>query len=584
LHLPLVGLLTAVGSFLATDTALAAAAAPSQEITAWVEGIASSPLSTLALLAFIAAFTLISEDLACIGAGLLAARGIISTPEAVLAAAVGIYLGDLLLYLSGYLLGAAALQKAPLRWLISEQRVKQSRALFERRGMALIFASRFIPGTRTATFIAAGIVRAKFTRLALVFAAAVMLWTPLLVVSAQLIGEQIIDYVDLYSQNALWIFVVVLLCLTLLVKTLRPLLSWRGRRVLLGRWRRIVRWEFWPYYVINSVIFFYVLFLGFCRYRQPTLFTLANPAIFPDSGFIGEKKSTIMAGLPPESLGKWRLIDGTLSCEEKQLAISTFITEERLTYPVVLKPDTGQRGQGVKICRSDRHVEEWLAKHDDDFLVMEFLPGEEFGVFYYRYPEASSGQIMGITIKRQPEVTGDGESTLEELILGDERAVCMAEVYCKALGEQLLTIPEKGEKILLVEVGAHALGTIFLDGRELNSPHLLRAIEEFVPSYRGYYFGRFDLKAPSAEHLQQGKDLKIIEFNGVTSEASYIYDPRHSIFFAWRTLMNQWRIAFAIGRQNHARGLEPMGLLAFLRHWVTGGRCLKTSSRPKAPG
>ena len=133
------------------------------------EEYAAQSSSRFTLLLIIAAATMISEDLACIAAGLLAARSIISPLEAIVASGLGIYIGDILLYLTGYLIGLKALHHPPLKWFVSEHRVQQCRTLFERRGLGLIFMSRFLPGTRTATFLAAGLVRVNLVKLLVVF-------------------------------------------------------------------------------------------------------------------------------------------------------------------------------------------------------------------------------------------------------------------------------------------------------------------------------------------------------------------------------------------------------------------------------
>jgi hypothetical protein len=59
--------------------------------------------------------------------------------------------------------------------------------------------------------------------------------------------------------------------------------------------------------------------------------------------------------------------------------------------------------------------------------------------------------------------------------------------------------------------------------------------------------------------------MKIIELNGVTSEATHIYDPRLSLFEAYRVLFRQWRIAFEIGDLNRAQGIRPTALRELLR-------------------
>lgn len=536
------------------------------------EEYAAQSSSRFTLLLIIAAATMISEDLACIAAGLLAARSIISPLEAIVASGLGIYIGDILLYLTGYLIGLKALHHPPLKWFVSEHRVQQCRTLFERRGLGLIFMSRFLPGTRTATFLAAGLVRVDLVKLLVVFGLAVVIWTPILVLSTVLIGRQVITYIDIYSGWALWVFLFLLVLIFTITRLIVPLFTWRGRRLLLSRWRRLSNWEFWPFYVTNVVTFVYVLYTGLVKYRRATLFTLTNPAIKPDSGFIGERKSSIFRGLGQEYVGRWRLVGAASDIQDRLDLLHSFMADHSLDYPIVLKPDAGQRGQGVKICPDLETARQWLEQAERDYLIMEYLPGEEFGVFYYRLPDQPRGRIFSINRKKLLHVVGDGKSTLEELILRDERAVCMAPMFFENLEADLLDIIPEGQTRQLGQVGTHSRGSLFLDGADLISPELLDRIECIVENYSGFYFGRFDFKAPSEEDLREGKNLKVIELNGLTSEATHIYDPKNSIFYAWKTLIDQWSIAFEIAEANLKKGLQPMPLAEFISHWRRGGR------------
>lgn len=536
------------------------------------EEYAAQSSSRFTLLLIIAAATMISEDLACIAAGLLAARSIISPLEAIVASGLGIYIGDILLYLTGYLIGLKALHHPPLKWFVSEHRVQQCRTLFERRGLGLIFMSRFLPGTRTATFLAAGLVRVDLVKLLVVFGLAVVIWTPILVLSTVLIGRQVITYIDIYSGWALWVFFFLLALIFTITRLIVPLFTWRGRRLLLSRWRRLSNWEFWPFYVTNVVTFVYVLYTGLVKYRRATLFTLTNPAIKPDSGFIGERKSAIFKGLGQEYVGRWRLVGAASDIQDRLDLLHSFMADHSLDYPIVLKPDAGQRGQGVKICPDLETARQWLEQAERDYLIMEYLPGEEFGVFYYRLPDQPRGRIFSINRKKLLHVVGDGKSTLEELILRDERAVCMAPMFFENLEADLLDIIPEGQTRQLGQVGTHSRGSLFLDGADLISPELLDRVERIVENYSGFYFGRFDFKAPSEEDLREGKNLKVIELNGLTSEATHIYDPKNSIFYAWKTLIDQWSIAFEIAEANLKKGLQPMPLAEFISHWRRGGR------------
>ena len=553
-------------------SACGADAGSAHGVIAQLEQYAAQSGNQLTVLAAIALATLISEDLACIAAGLLAAQAIISLPGAVAASAIGIYVGDILLYLTGYLVGIVALDHPPLKWFIKAKTVEQCKMLFERRGVSLIIASRFLPGTRTATFFAAGLVNVNLVKLMVFFAIAVVLWTPLLVIASMYVGREVVHYADGYRQHALWIFLGLLLILYAATRLVVPLFSWRGRRLLLSKWRRIRHWEFWPYYVTNSVTFLYALYLGCFRYRQPTLFTVVNPSMKPDSGFIGERKSAIFKEVPQDALGRWLLVEAGKPAADRRAIFTQFMRRHSLDYPVVLKPDRGQRGIGVSVCRSQEDAFRWLGDIEDDFIIMEFHPGEEFGVFYYRFPGERLGKIFSITRKKHLFVVGDGRHTLEELILQHGRALSMAPLFLKRLQADLLRIVPAGESVQLGNVGAHSLGTLFLDGSYLISDQLLMAVEKIARPYRGFYFGRFDVKAASEKDLREGNNLKVIEVNGVTSEATHIYDPSNSLLYGWKTLMQQWDIAFQIASCNAQNGHQPMSLKAFVAHWMNGGR------------
>jgi hypothetical protein len=93
-------------------------------------------------------------------------------------------------------------------------------------------------------------------------------------------------------------------------------------------------------------------------------------------------------------------------------------------------------------------------------------------------------------------------------------------------------------------------------------------IHEVSASFTGFYFGRYDLKAPSLEDFRAGRELRVLELNGVTSEATSIYDPKNSLWQAYRVLFEQWRLAFEIGHRNRQRG-EPVTSVGELLRLLT---------------
>lgn len=103
------------------------------------------------------------------------------------------------------------------------------------------------------------------------------------------------------------------------------------------------------------------------------------------------------------------------------------------------------------------------------------------------------------------------------------------------------------------------------------TPELGAAIERISRSFEGFYFGRYDIRVRSEDDLRAGIGLKVIELNGATSEATHIYDPRYSVFDAWRTLREQWTILFSIAAANRSRG-APTTSVGDLLHALTAYR------------
>lgn len=421
----------------------------------------------------------------------------------------------------------------------------------------MVLLSRFVPGSRL-LYVAAGVLRAPLRPIVLALAAASIVWTPLLVGLSRATGGAVVAWLERYEAWALVAVLVSAAVTLLVVKVVVPAFTWRGRRLLLSRWRRWTRWEFWPVWLFNLPVFLHWLRLG-VAHRNLALFTAANPGM-PAGGFVLESKSEILGALPPAVVPRFERIELPDDTAGRLEAIESARRRLGLEYPFVGKPDVGERGAGVAILRNAAGVEHWLHAAPPSVLVQEYAPGEEFGVFYVRRPSQASGAIFSITAKRFPAVTGDGSSTLERLILADDRAVCMAPLYLERNADRLDSVPAAGERVELTDIGNHCRGTLFRDGRALATPELTAAVDAIARAVPGFYFGRFDLRCPSVEALRAGRDLRIIELNGVTSEATHIYEPGASLLAGWRTLFEQWRLAFEIARENVERGARPTRL------------------------
>jgi len=522
-------------------------------------------MSPIVLIGLIAAATLVSEDLTCIGAGVLVAQGRIGFTLGAFACFFGIFVGDVLLFFAGRYLGRPVLKRAPLKWFVNARDVEKSSAWFSRRGLAVIFTSRFVPGARLPTYFAAGLLNTRFWWFALYFLLAGVVWAPLLVGLSGVLGAEIIESAMLEGQSIFIRALAAAFIIYVAAKLITRLWTYKGRRLLLAKWRRLTRWEFWPAWFFYIPVICYVAFLAL-KHRSLTLFTSSNPAIV-GGGFVGESKVEILRGLSGSAglVAHASLIESSLNADAGIASARSFMADNRLSFPIVLKPNKGQRGSGVAVIRSEVELEDYLTHTVVDTIIQEYVPGFEFGVFYYRRPSEQQGRIFSITEKRFPIVTGDGASTLEHLILKDERAACMARYYFDKQREHLLDIPVEGEPVQLVELGTHSRGALFLDGSWVKTAALEQVFDEISKGFEGFYFGRFDVRAPSIDEFKRGKGFKIIELNGVTSEATHIYDPKNGLVAAYKVLFEQWRLAFEIGAENRERGTKATSVGALLR-------------------
>ncbi|MGE9290388.1 MAG: alpha/beta fold hydrolase, partial [Puniceicoccales bacterium] len=501
----------------------------------------------LALILFLATFA--SEDLTCVIAGILAAAGTLSFTVATTACFLGIMVGDLVIFFGGRLFGAQAVRYPPFRWVLTPERLESAQQWFRRRGGIVILTTRFIPGSRLAVYFSAGMARAHTSQFLFYFFIAAAIWTPIVVGLAMLVGNPLLQFFAKFEHWALPGLIGLVLLLLFLTKVVAPLFTARGRRLSYGFWKRKLRWEYWPRWVFYPPVVLWVIYLGF-KFRKPSLFTGANPGM-EGGGIAFESKRQIYA-LLAHGNGKIAATLALRPCENPEESlpeIRTFQESLPQAYPLVCKPDYGERGEGVSIVHNETELLEALKIAAPNPIVQEFIPGLEYGIFFEKKPSEPTGRITSITRKIHTSVRGDGTSTLEELILNDSRAVCSFPHFEKIHRHNLRSIPPPGEEYELAALGSHCRGSLFLDGAPLLTPQLTETINQIFAGVEGLCFGRLDVKCPSDDDLQNGNPITVLEFNGITSEPTHIYDPQHSLWYAYRVVFAQWKRAFEIAAE-----------------------------------
>jgi membrane protein DedA with SNARE-associated domain len=121
----------------------------------WLLSFAQSPwLLCLGL----AVLTFALEDAAILAGVGVAHRGLLPLETAIAAVAMGIILGDLLLYAAGL----AARRSAWVEARLGGPRMRTAGARLSRNLVAAVLIARVVPGLRTVTYAAAGLFQANF--------------------------------------------------------------------------------------------------------------------------------------------------------------------------------------------------------------------------------------------------------------------------------------------------------------------------------------------------------------------------------------------------------------------------------------
>jgi len=320
---------------------------------------------------------------------------------------------------------------------------------------------------------------------------------------------------------------------------------------------KLFHWEYWPSLAFYWLLLF-LLPIDAVRSRHGAYFMAANPGI-DFSGLGLESKMATVEKIPPAVRPVTVLVHPHASSGQLTEQLNT----AGLQFPLIAKPNIGYRGL---LVRKIRHLDEliaYLQRYPTDFLLQELLDfPEEIGVLYYRFPDASQGDVTSLTLKEFLALTGDGRHSIRQLAEKDERAILQLQRLETQMGSRLERVPAAGERVPLGIVGNHAKGTRFINGHAQIDDRLRAVMDRLAGQIEGFYYGRFDIKCESLESFKNGGPFKVIEVNGICSEPTHIYDP-HRISYpgALRTIIRHWKLIRKISEINRRKGHPCMPVL-----------------------
>lgn len=317
---------------------------------------------------------------------------------------------------------------------------------------------------------------------------------------------------------------------------------------------RLTHWEYWsPRAIYLPLAPFWLYFA--LRNRRLFFFENANPGL-PFGGMAMTPKHQIYQKFPSRYIPETILVDSADDPQKK-------FRQTTLQFPVVAKPDHGLKGLGVEILQNEQALRAYQKKYRLPFLIQEKVPySREVGIFYCRYPNQATGFITGIVHKEFLHVTGDGKRTLEKLVQSSYRTRSQQGRIRQFWEHEWSQVIEAGTTMTLLPIGSHTRGAEFTDFSRITTPQLTSCIDGIARQLTGFYYGRFDILFQDEDSLRKGENFKIIELNGAMSEPTHMYDPRYSIWFAWREIIRHWKILSNIALQNRKKMITKTSFLA----------------------
>ncbi len=317
---------------------------------------------------------------------------------------------------------------------------------------------------------------------------------------------------------------------------------------------RITHWETWPF--ILKYIPISPAWLWYCiRSGSFWFFTPSNPTL-TFGGFEGESKKEMYDQLPTGSYPRSIYISYALSFNE----VEKQARENKFNYPFAVKPDVGMKGF---LFRQINNAEEFRLYHNKmptDYIIQDLITYPiEVSVFYYRFPNELKGTVSGFLKKEIMQVTGDGKSSLLELILAYPRVRFMLEEMKSKHEIRLHDIIPQGEVYPL----SYALN-LSRGGKMVSLAHekdekLVKLFDDLSHYSKYFFYGRYDIKCASIEDLKGGKNYSILEFNGSGAEPHHVYGNGNNLFQAYKIILKHWNVLYKISRYNHARGIKYWG-------------------------
>ena len=318
---------------------------------------------------------------------------------------------------------------------------------------------------------------------------------------------------------------------------------------------RITDWHNWPFYLFYSPIS-YAWVWYYLKTRSLWFYTASNPTL-AFGGFEGEAKSRIYKQLPQALCPQSIYIHPSLPFTE----VVSQIYFSKINYPFVVKPDIGMMGLLFRKIENEQQLKIYHSQMPATYIIQEFVDMPcEVSVFYYRMPSSNTGTITAFIEKILLEVTGNGTSTLKELICNHPEASMFLSKIKKQYSNKLQTILPKGDTFCISHVANLYHGARFIDHTDKVTTTLCNIFDN-ISNQTQFMYGRYDIKCHSVEDVLHGRNFIILEFNGAGSVPNHIHAGKYNLLSAYKEILRHWKAMYEISRDNYKMGIKYWSFL-----------------------
>ena len=313
--------------------------------------------------------------------------------------------------------------------------------------------------------------------------------------------------------------------------------------------RIITNWESWNFKFLYAPLT--PVWVWYClKLRSVWFFAYSNPKII-FGGMDGETKMDIYNLLPKNLYPETFLV----KAHQDFNSIIENIKKNNIPYPFIVKPDAAKQGVLFRVIKNESQLKNYHNTIPVDYIVQQKVDYPmEVSIFHIRKPWETQGVITGFLHKIPLNVVGDGIHTLAQLAALHPKASGKLDDLKLKHNEKWNIILPQGEKYMLSYAANHNRGAHFVDLKNHIDEKLTDFYDKISIEANDLFYGRYDILCSDVESLKEGRNFKILEYNGCGAEPNHFYDTGYTLAGAYREILKHWKALYQICKYNKQHG------------------------------